>query len=572
MTRRALQLFARMSIRDKMNVIVLVSSVASLILSCVGFVAYDAATFRSSLGRDLAVVCRIMGDNARAPLEFKDATFAQNVLLASLSAHPNITVAALYDAQDKMMATYERSDASGNRTAPAQPGMPGLIYDENHLRFIHEVVKDVHRLGVLFVESDLKALTARWKSYIEIIGLVLAASMIGAWLISSRVQCVISGPVIRLAHAIREVGRSRDYAIRVKTNARDEIGDLFAGFNEMLSQIAFRDQELEQGRTLLECRIRDRTAELTQANASLRAEVNDRKEAEARLRAAQQDLVAASRQAGMAEIATGVLHNVGNVLNSINISVSFIVGRLKNSRTPSLGKVVALLGEHRENLGTFLSKHPKGHQIPAFLDALSIQLLQEQADLMKEMDGLQEHVAHIKHIVATQQAYARIGGVADRVAPHTLMEDALELTTDTLNSHHVEVIQSFAEIPWVVTDRHKVLQILVNLITNACQAVDNRPLDRRIVLRIATGNPGQVRFEVTDNGVGIPNENLAKIFHHGFTTTKQGHGFGLHSAANAARELGGVMSVHSDGPGTGATFTLELPVESSVLHPTPKAA
>jgi signal transduction histidine kinase len=109
-------------------------------------------------------------------------------------------------------------------------------------------------------------------------------------------------------------------------------------------------------------------------------------------------------------------------------------------------------------------------------------------------------------------------------------------------------------------EKHKVLQILVNLIRNAKYACDESGRkDKQMIVRVSNGD-NRVRISVKDNGIGIPQENLTRIFNHGFTTKKDGHGFGLHSGALSAKELGGSLEVHSEGKNQGAMFTLELPL------------
>jgi C4-dicarboxylate-specific signal transduction histidine kinase len=153
-------------------------------------------------------------------------------------------------------------------------------------------------------------------------------------------------------------------------------------------------------------------------------------------------------------------------------------------------------------------------------------------------------------------------GVVEALDPVTMMEDALRMNTDSLLRHDVQVTRAFQSVPAIFGEKAKVLQILVNLICNAKNACNESVIPPKIMtLRIEPATvPGRVQLVVQDNGVGIAAENLTRIFAHGFTTRADGHGFGLHSAANAAREMKGRLAVHSDGPGKGATFTLELPV------------
>jgi signal transduction histidine kinase len=175
---------------------------------------------------------------------------------------------------------------------------------------------------------------------------------------------------------------------------------------------------------------------------------------------------------------------------------------------------------------------------------------------------LRRNVEHIKEIVAMQQNYATYAGVNEIVNVVDLVEDSLRINEGALSRHEVEVIREFENVLPVTLDKHKFLQILVNLLRNAKYACDDakRP-DKRLTVRVANGE-GQVKISVIDNGIGIPADNLTRIFSHGFTTRKGGHGFGLHSGALAAKEMGGSLTVHSDGPGLGAAFTLTLPCPS----------
>jgi signal transduction histidine kinase len=169
------------------------------------------------------------------------------------------------------------------------------------------------------------------------------------------------------------------------------------------------------------------------------------------------------------------------------------------------------------------------------------------------------NVEHIKEIVAMQQNYAAFGGVKEMIDVVKLVEDSLRINEGSMSRHRVAVIREFGKVPPLNLDKHKMLQILVNLLRNAKHACDESGrADKRLTVRVANSN-GRITICVMDNGIGIPPENLTRIFNHGFTTRKGGHGFGLHSGALAAREMGGSLTVHSDGLGQGAAFTLELP-------------
>lgn len=289
-------------------------------------------------------------------------------------------------------------------------------------------------------------------------------------------------------------------------------------------------------------------------------DVTEAKRTEEALERTRKELVDASRLAGMAEVATGVLHNVGNVLNSLNVSSTILAAGLRQSKAESLGRLSALLQEHSADLGTFLTQDPKGRRIPEFIASLAAHALDERSRLLAEVESLQKNVDHIREIVVMQQAYATMVGVVEPLDATALVEDALRMNAGALVRHDVRVERDFHPVPLLLAERGKVLQILVNLIRNAKYAADDGGSpDKVITLRLAPGAPGRVLLSVQDNGIGIPSENLTRIFAHGFTTRKTGHGFGLHSSANAAKEMKGTLSVHSDGPGLGATFTLDLP-------------
>ncbi|MCJ8203636.1 HAMP domain-containing sensor histidine kinase [Pseudomonas sp. RGM2987] len=292
------------------------------------------------------------------------------------------------------------------------------------------------------------------------------------------------------------------------------------------------------------------------------ARVNDE------LREAQAELVTTARRAGMAEIATNVLHNVGNVLNSVNVSAQVLYDKVHTSKGPGVAKVAQLMKEHPDDLGHFISSDPKGRALPDYLGKLAEALAVEQHSMIAELAQLTRRIDHIKEIVATQQSYAGNSSVLEPGSLRELVEDVVRICDVALVRHHITLVKEFSETPVMSLDKHKVLQILVNLINNAKQALDARDgQPSQITLRLKVVDDQRVRVEVEDNGEGIAAQNLPRLFEHGFTTRADGHGFGLHSCILAAHEMGGDLTVQSAGPGKGALFVLELPLASSQDQP-----
>lgn len=293
-------------------------------------------------------------------------------------------------------------------------------------------------------------------------------------------------------------------------------------------------------------------------------DITRRKEIEARLAAAQHQLVDAAHKSGMAEIAIGVLHNVGNILNSVMLSGEEIARMAKSSKVPGLNKANELLRSNVHDLGNFFTSNEKGKLLPQYFEKIGIALTEETRLIHSEAVKLNEKLAMIKDVIATQQAYARAELHIENVDVVAVIEDALRVQETSLRKSAVKVIRNFQDIPPCSVHKSKFSQVLTNLIQNAREATtENDKLNRIQEIVIATGQveSGNVFVSVVDNGCGIAAENLQRIFNHGFTTKQNGHGFGLHTSALAMTEMGGALRTHSDGVGRGSTFTLTVRVE-----------
>ena len=358
------------------------------------------------------------------------------------------------------------------------------------------------------------------------------------------------------------------------------IAAMFSTYRWKLRQMNIQQRKLQEQNELLDAKVSRRTEDLARSVSAMQNEIAERlhaeeklkaalqekerslfllKEAEAKNEATHKELLEVSRRAGMAEVARDVLHNVGNVLNSVNVSTNLIREKLRKSSVASLAKVRGLLQEHASDLTAFLGTDPKGKKVPMFIIHLSEVLEAERTAILAEHDSVVRNVEHIKEIVAMQQNCASVSGLLEQVSIAQLLDDALK--TAELARHGIEIIRHYSDVPLLTVDKHEVLQILLNLVHNAKYALDGTSeQNKKLIVGIGMNGNDRVRVTVADRGIGIAPENLTRIFSQGFSTRKGGSGFGLHSGANAAKEMGGQLSANSDGLGKGATFTLVLPL------------
>lgn len=381
--------------------------------------------------------------------------------------------------------------------------------------------------------------------------LALAALSIRGW---TRRLGALLGASDRLAQG--------DYRAQLPSASSDEVGRLVVSFAAMREAVQSRDQALRLSSEGLERTVAERTHELADKNGRLSAEIAERIRAEQALAEANRRSMDASREAGRAEIATSVLHNVGNVLNSVNVSVVLLDEAMARSRTANLVRATSLLHEHAGDLARFLAEDERGRVLPGYLAELGQHLASENTGHREELRRLATFVAHIKDVIAMQQGYARAAGVRCPGRPEDLCDDALRVHAPPLERIGAVIERRYAASPELMLDRSRVLQVLINLVGNARNALEPVEGERRLVLTSAVA-AGRLRLSVSDNGVGISPEVMSRLFTHGFTTRPEGHGFGLHASAIAAREMGGSLVAESGGPGQGATFTLDIPAEGT---------
>jgi C4-dicarboxylate-specific signal transduction histidine kinase len=542
-------------IRTQLLLIIMTVSGAALTASSCMWLSYEVISSRRLMEAELSVLAEVIAANSAAAVSFLDRDAAA-IVLGSLSAQPQIAAAYTIDGADDVFARYVRAGA----VAPPLTPPPGwLVY--GYITAEREILVAGQRVGSLRLIADTGALRQRVLKSAGMLLVLGAAALVLVFLMSKQMAKGISARVKRLADAAKVVSVEADYRVRVEdAGGLDELGVLVGAFNDMLVGLQHRDAKLASHRVQLEDEVERRTAELSKANQRLQEEIHERERGEEERAKLHRQLIEASRHAGMAEVATNVLHNVGNVLNSVNVSCSLIAEKIQDSRIEAVAKAAELLAGHVEAL----PPGSVGRKLPEYLAVLALHLTKEREDLLVEAASLRRNLEHIKEIVVAQQSHAGRSGALEPVHVHKVLEDAVGLSAG-VSGDHIEIVREYALTPEITVDRHSLLGILANLVRNAKQAVNeaNRT-PKKIVLRVDLGEnaSGFVRVQVSDSGVGIPPNHLTRIFSHGFTTKKGGHGFGLHGAALTAKELGGSLSVASDGPDRGATFTLLLPLRA----------
>jgi len=317
----------------------------------------------------------------------------------------------------------------------------------------------------------------------------------------------------------------------------EEISILSSELNQMLEQIEEKDGKILAANAELEKKVEVRTQELQEI---------------------QQTALENAHAAGMAEIATGTLHNIGNIINSVNTSADELFDIMQRSKMDHFIKANELLQSHSGDRGEFLTNDPKGKILPEYYLKLGEALKSEHDQLKTEVNGIIKKISLIKDVVQTQQAYAKKELFFEEMSLAHITDEILNLQKNSLSRHRIQIVKNYWEdMPPVRVQKVKFAHILMNLIKNAKESMASRPIDeRKIVVESGKSEADEFFLKITDNGEGIESHHLEKIFSHGFTTKRNGHGFGLHFCANAMTEMGGKLLVDSKGPGQGASFTL----------------
>ncbi len=357
--------------------------------------------------------------------------------------------------------------------------------------------------------------------------------------------------------------------------AKTETDDIIEGFNsgavdyvikpfnppELLARVKthielnLTREELKQNNELL----KRNEAEIRQLNEQLKGTVIEKS---VKLEHAQEEILEKEHKSELADITTGTLHNVKNILTSVKTSSEFIMENILNAQSgKAFKKANDLLKKNLDNISDFIVNNPKGKMLLEYYLKIEDLLNSEKDFIKSDLERIAEKVEVIEKIVSVQQEYGG-GEDKDKVNLGQIIDDALAMQSGSIDAHRIEVIKEYDQIPNVYILKTKFMHILINLIKNAKEAmIETAEEDKKLMFIIEQGSD-KVRLKVKDTGIGISKDNLKHIFTHGFTTKSDGHGFGLHSCAAYMKEMNGEISVESEGKGKGATFVIELPMDT----------
>lgn len=516
------------------HVLVFAFLISGFVLLAVGGILFvhHLGQARARLADSLQSTARMIAANSSAALAFRRPDEAAEIL-AALRHDPLIVSAVLYDQQDRPFIIYGE---------PLSGTAPELDPDFSAMVAVGNRGETYGRLLVVTnARAELRRTALTWATVYG--GAFLLTALVAAAL-AARFQRTVALPIAQLARTAQDVTSRQDYSLRAATSGPAEVAALAEAFNSMLGEVGRRDETLAKQLVALD------------------QEVRERKSAQDTLRQNTRDMLRLSHAAGMAEVATGVLHNIGNALNSINVSAELLADHLRARARVAVDVLRDFFRAPPPKATEVFAAHPDGAGLRDFAAAYSEHSAAHLLRAEDELAALRAGVAHLKEIVARQQALAKAPRQSELFDLAEAVQEALLIDKTDAHTRALRVVQSTDQTaPYMVfADRSAVVQILINLLANARAAIAAAaPADPAVRIHLLAPTPTHRSVSIIDNGVGIHADQLLSIFSFGFTTKSGGHGFGLHNAANTARLLGGALRVRSDGPGRGAAFTLELP-------------
>jgi signal transduction histidine kinase/CheY-like chemotaxis protein len=504
--------WSNLSVRTKLSVVAMAACAAALAMMSAGVVANELVSARAQLTTQLTSVTDVVAANSTAAVQFGDQEAAGEAL-TSLRGDPSIEAARIDVEDGRSLARY-----GGELQLPDWTFEPGVTRSGSSVIVSRPILLRDRTIGMLHVQGSLSEASRRLQRYALILAIVVALAGLVAFMLASKLQQSISGPILRLSSVAGAVATDRDYAVRVVKEHNDEIGALVDQFNGMLSTIELRDAELQQARDRLEERVAERTR-------TLELEIEEHQRTEAQLTLAK----AAAEQASVTKSAfvANMSHELRTPLNAIIGYGEMLKEQAEEQHTPEFAADVDRVltaGRHLLSL------------INNVLDLSKIEAGRMELDVSEfELAGL------IKGVVATSEGLAAARG----------------------NTIVLEMAESLGTVR---QDRTKLQQILLNLVGNACKFTENGRVQVRAWSERAPGAAETIAVDVRDTGIGMTEEQQGRLFQEfaqaDASTTRRygGTGLGLAISKRLCQLMGGTIAAASK-PGDGSTFTVRLPRE-----------
>jgi PAS domain S-box-containing protein len=611
-----------LSIRQKLQTIVMATSAAALLVASMVFTLYDRSTFLRAKMQDLSVAAKMVGSNSTAALSFGDAKSAGEILSA-LQAKQNVINACIYTKNGKVFASYSRDGGQSDFSPlPAQIQSTAIVND--HMVLFQPITLNGNSIGTIFMEADLSDLSERLTRFLEIDLLVLLVSLGVAFLLSTRLHRVISDPIRELADTALSVSSRENYSIRATKQGDDEIGLLFDQFNSMLDRIQQRDTALQEAHKELEDRVAERTSYLNALieNSPLAILVLDSGRKVQLFNPAFENLFQCIYQEDIGKPVADLFPNE-KTLPEASAASGAASGKTR----------VSLITRRKRNDGSYVDVEihlvpltVKGRVLGSlgiYQDVTERRVLEKQLQMAQKMEAVGRLSGGIAHdfnnllgvILGYIQVIKRTLVTGDSLFEYAeeiekASRRAVSLTRQLLAFSRQQVLEPVVLIlNTLVADMEKMLprligedidlklildpalgqvkadpgqleQVLMNLAVNARDAMPdggkltiqtaNAEIDEAFVREHPGAVAGKyVTLTVTDTGTGMDSETQAQIFEPFFTTKgrDKGTGLGLATVYGVVKQSNGYITVESE-KGKGSLFTIYLPrVETHVIAP-----